>query len=86
MDGVQASDASCTAQGGVDDPGGGRHVATGQAEMTSDVIAGPHRDNAQRHIRGGHDVEAEVDGAIPSDHNQGVHAAVVLQQRRGIGT
>ena len=54
--------------------------------MTSDVIAGPHRDNAQRHIRGGHDVKAEVDGAVPADHNQSVHAAVVLQKRRGIGT
>ena len=86
MDGVQASDASCTAQGGVDDPGGGRHVATGQVEMTSDVIAGPHRDNAQRHIRGGDDIEAEVDGAVPTDHDQGVETAVALEQSGGIRT
>ena len=54
--------------------------------MTGDVITGPYSDNAQRYARGGHRVQTEVDGAVPADHNQSVHAAVVLQKRRGIGT
>ena len=86
VNGVQAGDAPLAAQGRVGDRDRGGHVAAGQAEVAGDVVPRPHGDDAQWHSRGRDDIEAEVDGAVPTDHDQGVETAVALEQSGGIRT
>lgn len=47
--------------------------------MAGDVVAGSHRHDAQGHVRGGDDVETEVDGAVPADRNKGIRTAVAVE-------